>query len=302
MSLRSLVYPVALIIAGALCALYYAKLTVPVDAEFIAAMHNAIAEGVAESPYRYRLLSVWFVELIRLGGMTVVEAYIIAHAVAFPAMLIACWRWFAAWMNPDRAASAAVGLAVYVPLGLLNWSLSLYTALEVLSVAAACLLLVQTPTTRVRGAYTALMLVSIMNRETGALLAVLWMFWHWGERREMRFGLALALAAVVEYLLIRRALGEMGHNYTVLNMWGLMWSEWGTETILYNLLIVPVWLGAAVGWRRAEARLRRLAVGAVAIAASAAAFGMWHEVRLQFPALVLLLPLVFGENERPGRA
>jgi len=301
MSRKFPVYEFLLALFGVLCAVYFLEITSRASAQGIADLHQIVLSGTAESPWRYRLLSVWAVELLRLfipgdASVSINAAYMMGHALVFPIMMIVVYRWFARWMKADRAAFAAMILIALMPLALMNWGTSLYTPIEILFIAAACLLVQRKPTAALRIGYGILLILATLNRETGGLLAFIWLLAYARDRRELRtFAIYLGIFIALQ-LGLRAELGYVSHNYTPAWLIGENLGYWLPYGVRNNLFTLPLWVLAAARWRRADTRLRALALVVVIYAPMIVLFGQWHEIRLQFAAFVLLLPIIFNEK------
>lgn len=97
------------------------------------------------------------------------------------------------------------------------------------------------------------------------------------------------------YYLIKQHVGDWHtNNYTVEHVWWLNTHSplLVGKAVLYNLLLAPLWLALLSSWRRADDRLKRLT--SVLVLTYIPAFlllGIWQEVRLLMPMVIVALPI-----------
>lgn len=294
-------YTAAAVMLGLLCALYYLEYVARNLAIPLAREHALIVEGTATSPYRYRILSAGLVEALRvvIPGDPVVSvsiAYTTGYVIAFVLMFVFLYRWFARWMTADRAAVGMLIIAALMPLGLLNWGVSLYTPIEIAFVALAGLLAIRKPTPILRVTYGLLVITATMNRETGGLLALLYVLAHWRNRREWTAGAVYVVLYGAVYGGLRVILGHAPNPFTVDTVWAANTGYWFSTAIRNTLFMLPIWVVALMRWKRANPCLRRLALVLLVYMPMVVLFAQWHEIRLHFVPFTLLIPIALTDQ------
>jgi len=292
-----------LVFVGVLCAYYYAGIHATRGALEPFSIHRAIMNGTALSPFRYRVLSAWLAEWLMPTVEQSVEnvasiavAYAFAHALVLPLMLLALFRWLCQWVSIERAALGVFMLVAYLPLMFQVWNVSLYAAVEVVFLCLAGTLLVRQPR-RWRAGYALLVILATLNRETGLLLPLAYLAtqgrceWRWGA-------LLLALWGLI-FVGLRWAFGSAADNLSIgatfaLNTGGGQHTQ---DALFNHAFFVPIWVMVIRHVRAAPIMLKRLGWVAAVYLALVAVFGLWDEVRLLLPLLVLWLPLALHPGD-----
>jgi len=290
-----------LMVTTALISAYSYAQTIGVQCQhYCAEITNSILDGTAASPYRYRVLSAWLVVPFTSAGVPI--AYSIAHALALPAMFVMLYAWLRAWMDEKTALIGVLLAAAFMPLMIQVWGIALYAPVEVILLCAGLLSLYRAR----RGweaVYSAIIVLATLNRETAVLLPLAFMALHaprgrssWYRRRAALF---LAMWGGV-FVGLRLWLGAAPDTLTVAETWQMNTGGgwYSIVAMLKNAFFVPVWILAAVHARLAPAPLQRLALVGLPYLALCLVFGLWHEVRLLLPLLVLWLPIALrGLND-----
>lgn len=268
---------VLLLIGAALFlgALYYAEVAGP-NAHDNAILQRQILAGTAPAPYRHRIL----VPLVaaRLGNP-------LTHTLCIAVTLLGLYAYLRAVASRDgRALVGALFVAATMPLAFRDHGYQPWSLLEPGLLALGLLVLHR----RQAALYGLLAVVACLNRETGALLVLFALLA--GERRCL---LACALASVSVLVGLRVALGTAPTVTTAAACWAMNADP---GRLLYSverhaLLMGPLYVLAALGWRRSPLVLRRLALGAPLYVLALAPLSHWWEVRLLWSLYPLLLPV-----------
>jgi len=158
---------------GLLMALYYARQTYPSCLESCAAYHQAIIAGTADSPHRYRVLAPFAVQaaFAPTSAGSIGVAYVTAHMITLPTMLLMMFVWFKRWVGGSAALVGVLFVAAYSPImfGVGAYGISLYTPVEVIFLIAGLMWLTSGRGGVVFGVIVAL---ATLNRETAILLVI----------------------------------------------------------------------------------------------------------------------------------
>ena len=288
---------------------------VPKCLQFCGDLHRQILAGSADSPYRYRLFSAWLIDALGhpQTDLEIAYAYALAHLIALPALLFAEYAWLRYWVSDLAACIGALVLALYLPMMLETWGISLYSALEFLALCAALLLLTRSDrSTRFATTYAALVVLTTLNRETAIMLPIAYLAVeapHFRARRYWFYGLLFGLCWLVPYGGMRLVLGAAPDTLTAAQTWANNTTQgWVKgEALLKNIFVLPLWVASFLVIRRAPPMLQRIVLVAVVYVPLMLIFGQWNEIRLQLPLFALLLPLLIdrlapetpdGEQER----
>lgn len=274
-------------------------------------VHQQIVDSDGPSPYRFRIL-VPFVEdsVLSLLGRTNEHLADIYDVTAWVCLVTAFVLLFVVLRErfTDVASLAVVLLMLAtMPIALRDHYFQPWSWLELVLCSAALWCLAD------RDRWWWLLLVTVvatLNRETGMLLPLLaagaWWVWHRRQREWelLRVAVASAVAGVATYGLIRLwrgdapdsisreqldRLNELGHRLAVQN---------AAILLLGPLLLAVVGL-VRHGWARRWGSAWTW--WAVPYLASVAIYGVWHEVRLLTPLMVLAAPMVACGLEGPRR-
>lgn len=277
---------------GLMATLYYGAAFAPCDP--CAGWHRAIIAGTADSPHRYRVLAPFLVQTLfnPQDDRAIMSAYVLAHALALPAMFAALYLYWRRWVSQGAALAGVLFIAAYSPLMFAIYGISLNNPLEVITLSAGLLWLLSG---RDGLLFAALVVIGALNRETGVILPIAYVGLRWRDTRRLRLflcagGYILVWAAV--FVGVRAVIGHVPDQITVADVFKANTSSpWHMTNAAINLgVTVPVWALAALGVRGADARLRRIALAGLPYAALFAVFGLWNETRLLLPLFALWMP------------
>ena len=140
--------------------------------------------------------------------------------------------------------------------------------------------------------YALLVAIAALNRETAIVLVLAYVAFSPG--RWKRWGiLALIYAGITAGLHI--GLGAAPH---VLGFAGTLEYNLSTfsNALFVNLMILPLWILAALGYRRAPTLLKRLCWIALLYGGSVIVAAAWEESRLMMIMFPLVLPVVISTH------
>lgn len=281
---------------GLLFAVYYIQMSLNM---LVVDFHRDIVERVAANPFRYRILGPYLISMFGSSDIQIATGYAVAHLIAFPLMFMALFRWLRVWLSESSALLGVCLVAAYAPLFMQVWVASIYSAIEVIVLATALTVLALHPR-RWEWVFVLLVVVGTLNRETALLLPLAYAAVYVTEWRTRGYWLRGALFGGVwaaAFVGLRVWLGPAPEAVDPAFAWALNTGNVSNAThrsvngILNNLLFLPIWLLYLSNWRYAPAPLKRLALPALVYAGMFLVFGVWDEVRLLLPLLVLTLPV-----------
>ena len=256
--------------------------------------HRQTIAGEYLSPHQYRVLAPFLVQAVfnPQTDAAIRTAYVLAHAVALPAMFAALFLYWRRWVSDVAALAGVLFVAAYSPLMFAVYGLSLNNPLEVILLCAGLLWLLSG---RDGIVFAVIVAIGTLNRETAVILPIAYVCLRWRNTRRLRLflcagGYFLAWAAV--FVGVRAVIGHVPDQITVADVFKANTSSpWHMTNAAINLgVTVPVWVLAALGVRGADARLRRIALAGLPYAALFAVFGLWNETRLLLPLFALWMP------------
>lgn len=148
-------------------------------------------------------------------------------------------------------------------------------------------------------AYGALVIAGTANREMTGLLLVL--SWFALQPRRWRSGLIYTALAGLVYATIQHSVGAVESPYTL----ALVWQEnttprFLTAAIVYNLLLLPLWVAGAILWPKTPQALKRLILIVLVVYMPLwAVLAIWQEVRLLMPLVILFVPVLARQGVSP---
>jgi hypothetical protein len=250
-----------------------------------ASMHNDIIMHTAPSPYRYRLLAPYIAEVIsRLSPYPISEgrlliAYSILHFMVIPAAMLLLYLWVSKTTSNTGGLIAAVILFLYWPVvlvGVYHWY-TIWALIEILLLSLGLL-------TQNRPRLFALILIlAVLNRETGGVLALVYFVNH-PKRLSSYVFLGLAVAIVIG---LRLSLGFAAHESSA----GESFNSLLSQTIIFNLFFIPLWIAAGKGYSHVSSDLQRYMLVVAIYAVFLLLFASLREIRLYLTIFPLLLPM-----------
>lgn len=279
---------------GVMVALAYLNFVAPTCLGWCERTHAGMIDGTAEAPFRYRLLGAHLAEAMPGGAVGV--KYALAHLAAAPFAFAALWVWLRGEVGGQLALMGCWVMAAYMLVFFHEYSLGIASLIEVGIVSTGLIWL------RVRGAgvgYALLVAAGTLNRETTGLLLVLAVFTSPPAPLRRRGGISAGAAFAAVFVGLRLMLGA-GGGATVSDL--LRMNLYPHRLLLAALnhlpLLVVVGL-TATGWRTGSAMARRrLVIMGLPYAALVLIFGLWNEVRLWMPVVMLALPVMLHSLRR----
>lgn len=236
---------------------------------------DGFTAGTMDAPFAYRVLVPG---TVALSGLPVLAGYALI-------MLLSCSILFIA---ADKMAGplAVLPLAAVLPV---MYPREFYYAGTVNMVEAAlwacALLLLRSGTRHRRLAMLALVIAGTFNRETGVFLVLLYL----AITRDWRWSVVLGAAWLLVFAALRLAIEPGRDLYTIPLIWQAnTQTEMAVQAIPPNIIMLPMWIAGAVSWRRWHPQTRRAALVLPAYLLAVVLFGVWGEVRLLLPVVVLL--------------
>jgi len=283
---------------GVFVLIQYIRISLPACTTYCVGLHNAILDNTLTSPFVYRVLSPFAVNVL-VGGardfQTVSMGYIIAHAIVFPVLFVLLYLWLRRWLSlPASVAGISIAAALFnvmLPL----WAVALYNAVEAALLCAALLLI--TDQRRLRfGLLCAITALAALNRETSVLIPLAFAAYTLPVNRDRRSLLRSAVLLGIWgaiFVGIRIIRGSAPDDTPIAVAWNMNTNGgwWTISAIENNLPFMFVWIAALAFYGRAAPGLKRIALVAPVYAGLFLVFALWNEVRLLLPLLILLLPI-----------
>lgn len=294
---------------GLLCGLYYMRTVIPTVGAGIAAVHRSTLNGTISSPFRYRIFADFIVGLFSnpSNDIQIITTSSLLHALGFAVMFVSLYHWLQCFASRSMALVGVFLLAIYIQLMLYVWANSLCNVFEVIFLCLALIVIYKAPARWELG-YGVLIVIATLNRETAILLPIIFALvyisrvksgWFW-----VRLLTFFGLWAFV-FIALRLILGIAPEGITVSEIWALNTGGgwWTEEAIIKNAFFIPVWIGALGGLRRSPRFVQMAFIAVLPYLVLFLIYGVWNEVRLLLPVLVLVLPpfLLYIREANPRR-
>ena len=270
--------------------------------------------GYATAPTQWRVLSP-FIMKVFVDTLSAVVPFKTAFTVVYASWCFGCifmlavmmYSWLSRLFKPEHALIGVMLMLGTMPIALRDHFYAPYSLLEPVLFTIACILIADGRDWLV----LPLVIVATLNRETGALIAVLYGAAHvnqvlFGTKRErlnvLLYSAVLVAAATITYVTIRLVRGPAWDCV------GGIAGVWGINTMTMNLyhsaINLTMFAGAiavmaAFGIGRAPALCRRMALLVPVFATMIAVWGVWYEVRMLMPLYPLMLPLAVSAMGQP---
>lgn len=272
---------------------YITTVTLP-NAHHYDGMHTAIIQGIAESPYRYRILIPM---LLASAPPPMALWYGLVEALGIAVLLVSLRRFLRRFFNDDHVTIAILIAALSFIIASRDHWVQSWTwvegAMMVLAFTQAFRIYETRATVIDRITYALLVVLACLNRETGLFIALLFVVLAIGYRRkhEVLWGCFYLVLFAVIFLGLRLMLGNVDLQYSpaLLLRHNLDRSAYSAASLF--LLLGVWWWFSLVGYRRAPRFFRYATWIIPPYIVLWFLFAVWYETRLMVPLYPLLLPL-----------
>ncbi len=256
---------------------------------------QAILDHTAGAPYQYRVLAPYAMSLVTSPANEGAwfSVALVIHAACFAVIYTSLNLWLRRWGSDGAAMAGMVLMALLLAFAFHQYPLSPNSIIE-LALMCATLVLWK------RFWLVALMVIlASFNRETGVLLVAIYALLNAADYRTRGFYMrTLTLAGLWAVITagLHITLGAAPH---ILGIMGTLQRNIDNlpQALIINGILLPLWILAAIGYRRSPVMLKRLGWLAAAYLISAFVGGLWGEMgRLSLPAIPLILPLIVAEK------
>jgi len=245
-----------------------------------------ILTGKAEFPFVYRILTPYILQIMGGGLSAIAQFHIFMRFVLLGLLYI----WVRHW---NGNGLAAVGLmTVLLSIMHYTWYHSDYALTESVLILLSWIILVSSRLTiRHYLTFAILVMLGFLNREiTGVLLLLSWFVLHGYKWRWSITYVAVAAAVVIG---LRLWIGFVPQQYGVMDIFQRNLVDWRIEgAIMYNIILLPLWLGIILHRRDMPIQYKRLALILIPYAGLFLLFAIWQETRLLMPFALMLFPLI----------
>ncbi len=257
---------------------------------------QAILNHTAQSPYQYRILAPYVMSLVASPSnhsawfMTVLVVHLLSFALIYPIL----YTWLRRW-GSER--SAIVGL--FVMALLLAFSFFHQYPLSPTSVIELTLICVTLVLWKRFWVIVVMVILASLNRETGVLLVAIYALLTVADYRQRGYYIRVLVLGGLWALITAGLHITLGAAPHVLGLVGTIQSniEDLSSGLIVNVILLPLWIAAVIGYRRSPIALKCLGWLALAYLFTAAVGGLWAEMaRLSLPAIPLIIPFVVAEK------
>jgi len=251
--------------------------------------HTDIVSG-GLAPYRYRILVPYLVNVLIVNlshyvgnGLAFLLSYATYFFAAIATLLVSLYLYLRLWLDDKSALIGCLIAAFTMPVGLRYFYP--YSFLEVTLFIIALYLIYR----HADGWLLPLVLIASLNRETAIFIVVAYAI----HRRKLPMSLALGLAWLGVFVVLRLWLGDAPRSVTVADIWAENTSPRGIyEGALNSLIFFGVlWFAAIRHYPQAASFLKQMAIVGLLYIITILAFGRWEETRLLMMLYPIVLPL-----------
>lgn len=263
-------------------------------------LFRGIVDGTADSPYRYRILTTFFMDAIgnhpRSDGEIAIT-YAVAHLILMPLVITSYYLALRRWLAPLSAIAGVILYVALLPAMYRIYSIGVYTPVELGLLSLA--LWWRRPDWR----YAALVVLASLNRETGVLLVLTFAAIHlprWRERRIQVWTLIFAALWAACFVGLRLWRGPAPDLVTIAEIWEGNTNSWQVpDAITNHFFFLPLYFAVPIAWRKLPPEVKRLFIGvALPYLGLTAVFGSWNEIRLIMPIMPFLTVAFFTTLEQ----
>ncbi len=282
---------------------YFTKIDLP-NYELRFQLHSQIVAGDAPSPYRFRILVPFSIELLKNAldnYMSIKTSFLLSYAVydllSIFFLLASLFFWLRTWFNSEQGLIGVLFIAGTMPIALQNHYFQPWSYLEVgfLSVA-----LIAIHKNRYWSLFFLVALASL-NRETAIFIPLIFLIININfanlkttnvYKTILKFcGLLVMWAAC--FWGVRYYQGSAPHIETIE---GLLLRNITKHSLLLTFVNCGMFLGgwwifAIMGFRNAPRFIKKVSLIAPFYLLIIIVWGVWYEVRLLMPLYPILVPL-----------
>jgi len=282
-------YPLVAVWIGLFCAIFY-MISTQHCLGYCELLQQSFSDGTMLEPLRFRVMAPVLAGLISQDNPII--GYVAIHLFVMPLLCFLLFKWFQRNVS-DNLSLAGVGMfAIYFPLALHQYSIQVYTPIEIVFFLIALLY------RRLNLLSVVLVALATLNRETALFMVGIFAITNWDKLDRFDFHswfwlILCALAWAVVYVSLRPIMGRAEPLFTLARIWQInTQSSWNIAyASVFNLLLLPIWGYAIAGYRKASLELKHLGGLSLICFALFLVFGLWDEVRLLMFSFVFVLPL-----------
>lgn len=263
------------------------------------AKSEAVVQGTADPPARYRVLGPWiYSSLTKLSGLQAEDAWIVFRWFSLLGIFLAGHWYFRAWFSTSGAVLGNTLIAALLPLTFTNSYAEPDHFIELIVFLLGCACIVRSRMIL----FLLVMLAAALNRETSFLLVIVYLCGGALDRRRLAWAAAASAVWAIVYVGLRWRLGYVAYDPVNLGQnlyWLFRWPAKATADNLFKrlyawfflALLVPPIVVLARSWSVQPLFIRRsVAVAVPLFVAICATFSSLMEPRIFTPLLALLVP------------
>jgi hypothetical protein len=262
-------------------------------------LHRAILTGTAEEPNAYRILVPAVLDpMIKVAARLMpyedafARVYALYYLLALTLTFLTMFRYLGLWFSEDHSLVGALLIAATINIALRYHFFQPWSFLEPILMTVGLQWIVR----RRQVAFAWLVAVATLNRETAVMLVMLYMVTSVRDRRSLAWALVYLSIWLGLLAGLRLAFDAVPASLTVRHIWQTNTRPEQLELTAKHLALFfgPLWIFAALGYRRAPLFLRRSALVFIPYGALVLLYGLWWEVRLLMPMYPVLMPLALA--------
>ena len=234
---------------------------------------QSILNHTAEAPYQYRVLAPYTMSLVASPSNQNAwfTTALIIHIVSFAVIYAGLYTWVQRWGSDAAAMTGLVLMALLLAFSFHQYPLSPNSIIEL---ALICLTLVLWKRFWIM---VVMIILASLNRETGVLLVAIYALLTVADYRQRGYYVHVLVLAGLWAGITAALHFTLGASPHVLGLMGTLQRNIDNlpQAIIINCILLPLWIMAAIGYRRSDMMLKRFGWLAVAYLFSAFVGGLW---------------------------
>lgn len=257
---------------------------------------QAILNHTAQAPYQYRILLPYLTSIVAspTNHGAWFTAALIIHMLSFAVIYPTLYTWLRRWGSDTTALRGVFLMVLILSFAFFHqYPMSPNSPVEL---ALICLTLVSSQR---YGLVVVMVIIASLNRETGVMLVAIYALLTLPDYRQQGYYLRVGLLGAIWIIITTGLHLTLGAAPHVLGLEGTL--RYNLEDIqaglIVNVVLLPLWILAVIGYRNAPMILKRFGWLAIAYLFTAVVGGLWAEMaRLSLPVIPLILPFVVAEK------
>lgn len=255
---------------------------------------DLIVRGDHGAPFAYRILTPWI--MAQLGGDLI--GVIIFHIIGRIALFSLTILWISRWSGHKLIGLFILFVALQASYP--TWGFSDYSITEYIFIVTGWILITTTngnPHFVYLVIYAILIPLATLNRESTGFILICSFLAVWG-RQLPKWAIFYGLLGFAAFISLRYFIDATPSVYTISYVWSRNMQGWRLKEAIYYGSIFAILIGIVLLYgRKLPSLYTRFWVGILPYFLLVLVLGIWHEIRLFIPFVLLTLPILKDEDK-----